>query len=1096
MSRAGKRELLALLLKERGLTADRIGPRPAGAPAVVTSAQQRLWFLQQLEPDSPAYNLCGAMQLSGPLDVTALEVALTRLLARHEVLRTTYRAGADGAEPVLREEADTRLPVTDLPEAGAEEVDAAVRELARRPFDLDRELPLRPALFRLGAQQHLLVLVAHHIACDERSWRVLVDEVATEYATAGSRSAGAAPPLQYADVAWWLREELAAGRLDRQRDYWRGRLTPAPEPLPLPTDFPRPRVPSPDGGREELVLTAAEVAALRSLATAEGATPFMVLLAVLTAVLHRWTGATDVAVGSPAMNRGRPELEPVIGNLSTLLVLRSDLSGDPTFRTLLGRVRETCTEAYAHQDVPFEQVVEDLRPPRQPGRAAFSDVLFSMRRDELAAARLPGLELAERPASPGTARFDLALEAMERTEGLRLSVTYRTDLFRPDTAARLLGHVRTLLIGAAADPDSRLGDLPLLTDAEQEQLTAWSRGPARPADPRSLVDLVEEQVDRTPDGVALACGEEQLTYAELNRRANRLARRLRAAGVERDRLVGIFLDRSVEQVVAVLAVLKAGGAFLPLEPSLPEQRLRLLVEHARPTVVLTGGGRTVPGGTAIDVDAAALAAEDETNLAERPAPADLVYVVYTSGSTGVPKGAQIEHRNLVNRMLWQPGFLGLTDADAILYKTPLSFDVGVNELVLPLVAGARLVVAPPAAAADLELLRDLVRDERVTFGYFVASVLSAFLDLDGIEVATASLRHLWCGGEVLTPELLRRIRKRMTVTAYNGYGPAETTIGVTCRAYPPGDDEPDITIGRPNPGVDVHVLDERLGRVPVGVPGELCVGGAAVGRGYLHDPAQTDARFVPDPYRGSGRLYRTGDRVRLRPDGQIEFLGRVDNQVKVRGYRVELEEVEAALAAHPDVRLAAVAVRPDAAGGTQLAGYCVPRAPGAVTAAALREHLRGRLPDYMVPTAWLVSDALPTTSSGKVDRGALPAVAAEPPAARPQPRSARERLVAEAWAAVLGVDGVGRDDNFFDLGGHSLLLIQVQKHLRDRAVDVSVVDLFTYPTVAALARHLDAGAVGDAGLDAELDRSSDRAARQRAALSRRRPGVPPGGARP
>jgi amino acid adenylation domain-containing protein len=1112
----GKLELIRLLLEEQGLAApaagEPIGRREAGAGIPLSFAQQRMWFLHQVDPGGCGYNLCGAVRLRGALDAAALQASVTEILSRHELLRTSYRL--DGhARPVqaVARPAGLPVPVIELPAtASREEVAAAATAAARRPFDLSRGLPLRALLLKLGPAHHVLVLTLHHIAFDDRSWAIMLSEFARLYQAFRAGQASPLPPLplQYADFACWQRAQLDGDAQDRARSYWRDRLTPPPAALPLATDHPRPAALSADGARSRAVLPESVTQALRSMGRDEGATLFMILLAAVATWLHRYTAATDIAVGTPAAHRARPELEALIGNFTNTLVMRTDTSGDPTFRELLGRVRETSTAGYAHQDLPFEVLVAELQPQRTLNRSPLFDVAFAVRTDPLGHLLLPGLDISEMPVDTGTSRFDLSVEAMERAGGgLALAISYRTQLFAPATIERMLRHLTMIAKGAAAGPDRRLSELPALTAVQRRQLTGTRDHTARDwrTDLR-LHRLVENQAGRSPDATAVVFGTQQLTYAQLNARAGQLARRLRELGAGRGTAVGVHLDRSAELVTGLLAVLKTGAAVVPLDPALPARRLAAIGSDAGLVAVLSSPAKqrdpVIPGVPAVDPAARQPAPGGAAGDLGAPAgPGDLAYIMYTSGSTGRPKGVMIPHRGIANRVLWQAAELGLTAADVVLHKTPLSFDVSIGEIFLPLVAGARLVVAPPGLHADPRGLLSLVCAERVTFMNFVPAMLDIVLDEPDAAAMLACVKHVWCGGDVLTPGLCQRFRAKLDATLYNGYGPTEASVGATWRAYPPGSEGPP-SIGRPIANASAYILDARLRPVPPGMPGELCLGGMPVALGYLNRPELTAACFVPDPFSGvpGARLYRTGDLARYLPNEEIDFLGRADRQVKVRGVRVEPAEIEAVLCEHPAVRRSAVVPRApqqDAAGpaGFLDAYYMTrpqedARLPAELWPAELRGWLRARLPEHMVPQTYTRVDDLPLTPAGKLDRDALPAPGrpAAGMAGHLEPRDRLEQGIAAAWRQVLGGGRVGARDNFFDLGGHSLLLIGVQRLLRSElGLQVPVVDLFSYPTVESLARHLAHGNSGD------QEAVRRRALRQQAALARHRAALRPEG---
>ncbi|MEU5127838.1 non-ribosomal peptide synthetase [Streptomyces mobaraensis] len=1117
-----RRELAELLLAEAGLAGRDPSFAPVAAsdpaaPVPLSSAERRMWFLRHLQPDGVAYNLCGGVRLTGPLDPAALGAALTALAGAHDVLRTVYPAGPDGS-PGRRvlPPAPVPLPLTDLGDTPAAEraarSRAAVCEEGRRPFDLGGEPPVRFGLFRFSPDDHLLSVTVHHIAFDDLSWGRVLDELAHRYteATGGAPAPSARPRVQYADYARWEADRLTEGAWDGQLAHWRERLLPHPPALALPADLDRGAAQGPadagtDGVRRDARLGPDAAAALRALARESGVTLYTALLAAYQTALHRWTGEHDIAVGSPVVNRGRAEFEDVVGNFGNTVVLRTDLAGDPAFRTLLGRVRDVCADAFAHQDVPFDRVTEALRPAGAVGRPALFDAVFSFVTAEPSRVRTPEVLFEELPHHNGTARFPLVLEARETGGDVVLGLTARADLFSPAAVERLLGHLVELFRGAALAPDRRLGELPLLTGEEERRaLAEWSRTHDEPAETRPLHRLVEEQAARTPDLIAVAARDASLTYRELDVRAGELAARLRSRGAGPERVVGVHLTRSPTLVVALLAVLKAGAAFMPLEPSWPALRRTEVARAARPVLVLTDAA-TTPAPPPLDVPVLDLAAPAD------PAPAgdakaggttavdmeNLAYVIHTSGSTGTPKGVMIRHQAIANRLVWQSRLLGMTTDDRVLHKAPMGFDISVNEIFLPLVNGARLVLADPDAHGDLDHLAEVIEREGVTFLYIVASMLDVLLERGDIARTARSIRHLWCGGEALTPALYRRFRDRLDATMYHGYGPAEATIGVSCHVFDERADGATVTIGRPNPNARLYLLDRALRPVPVGVPGELYLGGMPLARGYLNDPRRTAEAFVPDPFADApgGRLYRTGDLGRYRPDGGIEFLGRADDQVKVRGFRVELGEVEAALTAHPAVRQGAVLLRTGAPGGDRLAAWCVPEAGAAPPAvAALRDWLAARLPHYAVPGELHVLPALPLTSAGKTDRGALLALAPAAPdeAATPfvRPRDALERDIAAVWAELLGRDDIGVRHNFFDLGGHSLLLVRAQALYRGRlGHDIPLVELYDHPTVASLAARMS-GATraedGDGpGGGPELDRIRAQAERRRQTAARR-----------
>ncbi|NDZ79516.1 amino acid adenylation domain-containing protein, partial [Streptomyces sp. SID10853] len=1054
--------------------------RPRLVPAVrpervpLSYAQRRLWFLHRMEGPSPTYNIPLAIRLTGPLDVAALRLAVTDLVDRHESLRTVFPPDdGDPCQVVL--DAGSATVEWDVTETGTDGLTAALTSAARFAFDLTSHLPLRARLLRAGPEDHVLLLLLHHSAGDDWSLAPLADDLAAAYT---ARRAGGAPqlaplPVQYADYALWQREllsgtsDVAAGQLA----FWAGQLAGLPDQLDLPADRTRPAVASHRGGTVPVRIDAELHRAVRALAQRCGATVFMTLQAGLAALLTRLGAGTDIPLGSPVAGRTDRALEDLVGFFANTLVLRTDTSGDPGFAELLARVRAVDLAAFDHQDIPFERLVEELRPVRSPARHPLFQVMLSYGAGRPGPS-LPGLTARPVRVHNGSAKFDLTLSLGDAPggDGIEGFLEYAVDLFDEDTARGFTERLLRLLRQAVAEPGLPISRLEILSGAERDLMLRQWNDTAAPVDARSFPAMFEDRARSHPEREALVAGGRRLTYRQTDALANRLAHRLRELGVGPERTVGIHLPRSAEMVVGLLAVQKAGGAFVPLEPSWPAQRIATIVGNARPAAVLTtaDAANDLPATVRtleLDLDGDWFTGCPEHSPDVPVDPENLAYVIYTSGSTGTPKGAMIRHRAISNRLPWQIGLLGLTPDDPVLHKAPLTFDISVNEIFLPLAAGATLVVADAGREGDVAHLLELIGRERIAFVYLVSSILDIMLGREDIAQAGASLKHVWCGGEVLTPELFRRFRERLgDATMYHGYGPAETTIGVTCQVYR-GDAEQGITIGRPNPNTAVYVLDPAMNPVPVGVPGELYLGGVPLGRGYLGDPRRTAAAFVPDPFSGEpgARLYRSGDLARFRADGNIEFLGRVDNQVKIRGVRVELEEIESVLGRHPSVRQAVVLVRHGGPGGDQLAAWCTPdlEHPPA-DGDELLDWLRTALPEYMVPRNCRVVSAFPLMTSGKVDRKALAASEDEATDGRAatapytEPANDTERLVAKVWAQALGLPRVGAHDNFFDLGGHSLLLARVQTALRARlGWDVPVLDLFTRPTVSALAGYLD-----------------------------------------
>ncbi|GAA0240802.1 amino acid adenylation domain-containing protein [Cryptosporangium japonicum] len=1047
-----KRALLERRLRRRAAPVTTIPARPDDEPPRLSFAQERLWFLEQLTPGSGAYTIPVVLRIRGPLDTAALLAAVRGVVARHEPLRSRFTDAGNG-RPVLTVDppsaADTiGMAVVDVPEEHAQ---ARVEAHVTQPFDLATGPLVRPLLLRLGPVDHLFVLAIHHVVTDGWSMDLFLDELTALY---DDRPADLPElPVRYRDYAAWQRTRTDGPEKDADLDYWRGAVA-GLEPLDLPTDHPRPPRQTFRGAEHTVDLGAAVRTGVARLADTTGATPYMVLLAGVHALLGRYSGQSDFAVGSPVAGRTHGELEKLVGMFVNTLTLRASLGGDPTFAELVRRTRETCLDAFAHQELPFEQLVQALNVPRDVSRSPLFQVLFALQNYAEHSGRAPHGTTLEHWSAPVTAtRFDLEIYVRDDPAGhLWATFVYNIDLFRPDTVERLADHLHRLLSAALDDPDRPVSGLELTTADER---SARSGPPVElPAD-ATLPSLIAETVRRRPAAVAVTFEGADLTYAELDARAAELAGRLRALGVGPGDLVAVCAERSPELVVALYAVLRTGAAYLPLDPEYPVRRLEHMLTDSGASVVLTQRRfatlLTCERRIVLD-DAPTDAAGGEPGPGPRPT--DPAYVIYTSGSTGGPKGVPNTHRAIVNRLDWMQRTYRLGDDDVVLQKTPASFDVSVWEFFWPLLAGARLVLAKPGGHKDAEYLRDLVRTEGVTTLHFVPSMLAMFLGADGVS-GCASLRRVICSGEELPVDLARRCLALLPAELHNLYGPTEAAIDVT--AWPCGADAleglPRVPIGEPIQNLSLYVLDDRLRPVPVGLPGQLFIAGVGLATGYLNRPALTAERFGPDPFGPPGsRMYATGDLARFRPDGTLDFLGRMDGQVKLRGLRIELGEIEAELRRRPEVREAAVVVREDNPGDKRLVAYLV--APGGVDDTALRSALRSVLPDHFVPAAFVELPALPLTPSGKLDRRALPApvIRRDTSTALVEPRTDTERLIAGIWSELLGVDTLGIDDDFFDLGGHSLIATQVAARLRTVAAGgVSVLDLFAHRTIRDLA---------------------------------------------
>ncbi|WP_222719749.1 non-ribosomal peptide synthetase [Actinokineospora xionganensis] len=1029
--------------------------RGIGTARAASFAQQRLWFLDQLRPGSADYQLPMALRIRGRLDVDALTGAFAAIVDRHEVLRTRYRA-MDGV-PVEEVDDHVEVVVERVDLAGECDIPALFdRELAR-PFDLAADPPFRLTLARIAADDHLLLFVVHHIAFDGWSWGILGRELAAGYdeRTGGAPAALAPLPLRYGEYADRQRELLEGPRLTRALDYWRGRLA-GLKPLRLPTDRPRPA--EWDGASDVLrfELPAGLVADIDKLARGHGSTRFMVLLAAFKAQLARYTGQTDIAVGTPVAGRGRVDVEGLIGLFVNTVVLRTDTAGATTFRDLVHRVRDTALTAFTHAELPFERVVGELAPERDMSRNPLFQVTFSLLPAGTEEITLPGLAVELVPAPLGASAFDIVLDLRVRPDGgIGARLQYATALFDEDSVRTLAaGYVR-MLETVLAEPEVAVADLARgvepLPGRERRRLLALGNDTARELPDATLPELITRQALSTPDALAVRSGAVELTYADLEAATNRLAHHLRALGVGPGTLVGVHLDRGIDLLVAFLAVLKTGGAYLPLDPMFPSARLEFMRSDAGAAVVITqeplAGAFPDVTTVLVDRDRAAIAARPGTTLGHRSGPAELAYVIYTSGSTGTPKGVMIHHRGLANFALSMADRPGVAPGAAVVALTTMSFDPSVLELYVPLLVGGQVVIADTEQARDPERMVRLIADTRPALVQATPTTLRMLVETGWRPAGGLTVLS---GGEKLPTELTRALSAD-GAEVWDLYGPTEITVWATTARL---DAEGNVLDWAPAANTVIHLLDGDLEPVGEGAVGEVYIGGDGLAHGYHGRAALTAAAFVPDPH-GSvpgARLYRTGDLARRTPAGAVEILGRADHQVKIRGHRMEPGEIEAALLAHDRIRSAVVHPTPTATGEYQLTAYLVGEPPGPDE---LREFVTRTLPDYMAPAAYVVLDAFPLTASGKVDRKALPVPSAREADEIVAPRTPSEVAVAKVWGDVLGVADVGAHDNFFDLGGHSLLATRVSVRLRSAlGIDVPVRALFDHGTVAALAAAL------------------------------------------
>ncbi|HYN21124.1 MAG TPA: amino acid adenylation domain-containing protein, partial [Thermoanaerobaculia bacterium] len=1040
-------------------------PRKPGEPMPLSFAQERLWFLGQFDPDSSFYNITSPLGLHGDLDVGTLDRSLEEIRRRHAVLRTVFAATARGTVQIAGPPPVVGLPVVDLAGLPGDRVRPEARRVAgeegRRPFDLEKGPMFRTPLLRLAAHEHILVATMHHIASDGWSLGLLISEIADLY----SKSTLAELPIDYADFAIWQRERLSGQELERQVAWWRQELTGAPALIQLPTDRPRPAIQRFRGSRVDIALPADLSAEVEAAAKRQGVTVFMTLLAAFQALLSRISGQDEVVIGSPVAGRNWPETEALIGLFINTLVVRGNLKGDPGFSELQARSRRAVLGSFLHQEVPFEKLVEELQPERSLTHSPIFQVMFALQNIPRRRFELPGLEITAYRSEGGTAKFDLNLLLAEQDGRFAGTLEYNSDLFDATTGARLLRGFENLLRGLLTHAERPLSEISLLAEAERHQMRSeWNDTAAPFPQYLCLHQGFEAQVAARPDAAAVLCEGQCLTYADLNRRANRLAHLLSDLGVGPGRLVAVYIERCPEMIVAVLGILKAGGAYVPIEVSWPSDRLRYILESERIAHVVTQTARleelpSLDHRICLD-EPRHLETMPDWDPPSTAGPEDPAYIIFTSGSTGRPKGVMVRHSPAVNLLHWVNHRFGVGPADMLLFVTALSFDLSVYDIFGTLSAGGAVRIATSEELRDPAALVSILLDEPITFWDSAPAALQQLVSWLPAKPQSASLRLVFNSGDWIPVALPDRVRQTFPHSEFVSLGGA-TEATVWSNFFPVEEVPPSwvsIPYGRPIENARYYVLDERLNPRPIGVPGDLYIAGVCLSDGYAGAPELTAQKYVPDWFGEElgGRLYRTGDRARYGPDGNLEFLGRIDTQVKVRGFRIELGEIESVLAAHPAIREAVVLAREDSPGDQRLVAYFI--AEGEPPASLeLRRFVHAKLPDYMVPSHFVALESWPLAATGKLDRKALPAPerAHAKPAEQVLPRNELEKTIAGIWKEVVGLAEVGIRDNFFDVGGHSLLMARVHHRLEETlGREVSMVDLFQYPTVASLAAHL------------------------------------------
>ncbi|NEO98310.1 MAG: amino acid adenylation domain-containing protein [Symploca sp. SIO2E9] len=1091
-----KRLLLAKLLREKASGEKSVYPLSYG--------QQALWFLYQSAKLSKAYNVAFPARICSKVDVSALRQAFQGLVNRYATLRTTFKVQNGKSVQEVQGYQEVYFEQIDASTLTWEQLKEKVVKTYEHPFDLQRGPVFKVHLFTSSQQDHILLLTLHHIVYDARSMGTLLDDAQVLYSDAKAGRVASLPPLksQYADYVQWQTQMLAGSKGEQLWNYWRQQLAGELPVLNLPTDRPRPPLQSYQGASYTLKLTETLTKQLRKLLQTQGVTLYTLLLAAFQVLLYRYTGQEDILVGSPTGGRSQAEFDEIVGYFVNPVVLRASFSGNPTFKSFLSQVRRTVLDAINYQDYPFSLLVEQLQPNRDPSRSPLFQVLFNFlnpqRLGEVPGLLVPSetplqaswgqLELESFELEQQEGQFDLTLETVEGKDALFGVFKYNTDLFDAVTINRMAGHFQTLLEGIVKDPEEQVSKLPLLTEAEQHQLLVeWNNTQTEYSQDKCIHQLFEAQVERTPDAIAVVFEDQHLTYRELNTRANQLAHYLQAMGVGPEVLVGICVERSLEMVVGLLGILKAGGAYVPLDPAYPQERLAWMIEDSKLSVLLTQQDQflRLPDNCAkvlcLDSDWGKIAQHSENNPDSKVASDNLAYIIYTSGSTGKPKGVQIIHRAVVNFLKFMSQAPGLTSQDVLLAVTTISFDIAVLELYLPITVGAKVLLARREVALDATKLIQVLEQSGTTI--MQATPATWRMLLTAGWQGSSTLKIL-CGGEALSLNLANQLLDRST-SVWNMYGPTETTIWSAVYRVEPGNTL--IPIGQPIANTQIYIVDpglyqkyDSLQLVPVGQPGELLIGGVGLARGYLNRHELTDQKFVLNPFSDEpgARLYRTGDLARYLPDGNIECLGRIDHQVKINGFRIELGEIETLLSQHPKVKEAVVMIREDIPGDKRLAAYVVCDQEPPPTTSELRRFLKDKLPNYMIPSAFMFLEAMPLTPNGKVNRRGLPA----PEGLRPElettyamPQTEVEQRLAEAWQQTLQLEKVGIHDNFFELGGNSLLMMQIHSKLSTIiGQELSIVEMFQYPTIHSLREYLSQQQNGQLSSQPSDDRGQKR----------------------
>ncbi|CCH94170.1 McnA [Microcystis aeruginosa PCC 9432] len=1043
----------------------------------LSRGQEAMWLIYQIAPESVAYNIFITAKIYSYLKIPVVNRVWQKIIEKHPILRTTYTSHEGKPVQQVNQQLNFSVGVIDASEWSEDHLREKIYAIADTPFNLEKDSVLRVNLFTLSPEDHILLLTMHHIAGDMWSFNLLLGEFQTSYTNEIKRISQGQPETvdslsekkSYADFVHWQSEMLSGSKGEKQWQYWQKQLAGELPILNLLPDKPRPPVKTYEGASYIVKLDEQLIEKLKHLALASGTSLYQVLLTAFYVQLYRYTNQTDILIGSPMRGRTGKEFKEIVGYFSNLTVLRVFVEENATFTELLAQVSKIVRQAQKHQDYPFSLLVEKLQPQRDPSRSPFCQVSFTWQaqtwceqKENLSPSQEPMLQMA--PYLLGHQRgadFDLSLMVMEAAETFQLNWQYNTDLFEDTTITPMAGHFVTLLESIVENPQQPVSLLPLLTQREQHQLLVeWNNTKAEYPSNKCIHQLFEEQVERTPDAVAVVFEGQQLTYNELNCRANQLAHYLQSLGVKPDELVGICVERSLEMIVGLLGILKASGAYVPLDPDYPIERIIFMLEDAAVKVLLTQQKliNKLPEHQAqlicLDADWELISQFSQDNPITDVQATNLAYVIYTSGSTGQPKGVMLSHSNLSNHMFWMQETFPLTKTDRVLQKTPFSFDASVWEFYAPLLVGGQLLIAQPGGHTDSDYLLKTIAQQQVTTVQLVPSLLQMLLEQGGIENCQL-LKRVFCGGEILPVALQEKLLSQLNVNLCNLYGPTECCIDVTfwnCQREMYGQR---IPIGRPISNTQIYILDSNLQSLPVGIPGELHIGGAGLARGYLNRPELTQEKFIPNPFSNypDSRLYKTGDLARYLPDGNIEYLGRIDNQVKIRGFRIELGEIETVLKQHSQVQSSVIIDQEDTSGNKRLVAYIVPQKETTPTPNELRQFLKEKLPDYMIPSAFVIMESLPLTPNGKIDRRALPEtnLCGEIELNFVAPRNLEEEILAKIWSQVLRVEPVGIYDNFFELGGDSILTIQIITRARKAGLELTPKQLFTHQNIAELA---------------------------------------------